>query len=139
LAPDNAAIVANLASFNLARGKISEAKEMAGRAWPLCAKDRGQAAAEVALCRGLISRIEQRDDEPALGRLKAMFLNGFQREGSSFDDVLAMAADKLSADDNRLYAALAAAILDADKVAALEELPRWKAVAPIALDVPWPD
>ncbi|MFZ0248253.1 tetratricopeptide repeat protein [Candidatus Binatus sp.] len=139
LAPESAVNTANFTSFNLARGKILEAKEMAGRAWPLCAKDRGQAAAEVALYRGIISRIEQRDDTPALGRLKTMLVKGFQRQEWSFDDLLAMATDKLSADDNRLYAALAAAILDVDKVAALEEFPRWKTVEPIALDVPWPD
>ena len=123
LAPDNANINANFVSFNLARGKISEAKKMAGRAWPLCATARGQAAAEVTLYRGLITRIEQRDDTPALGRLKTMLLGGFQRLDWSFDDVLTLAADKLSADDNKLYTALAAAILDEHKVTALEEFP----------------
>ncbi len=139
LEPDNAYTMTNVASFNLARGMISEAKKIAGRAWPLCAKDHIQAAVEVALDRGLISRIEQRDDTPALGRIKMMLVSGFRRGKWSFESMLAIAAEKLSADDNRLYAALAAAILDADKVATLEEFPRWKAVEPIALDVPWPD
>lgn len=124
LAPGDADMNANFASLNLARGKISEAKKIAERAWPLCAKDSGQAAAEVALYRGLISRIEQRDDTPALGRLKTMLASGFQRGQWSFDDVLALAADKLSADDTKLYTATAAAILDADKAAVLEEFPR---------------
>lgn len=139
LAPDGGLIMANFASFSLARGRISEAKEMAGQAWPLCVKDDIQVAAAVALDRGLISRIEQRDDAPALGRLKTMLSSDFQREGLSLDSEFAIAADKLSADDNRLYAALAGAILDGDKVAALEEFPRWKTAAPIDLDAPWPD
>jgi Tfp pilus assembly protein PilF len=139
LLPNNPNIMANLASVALARGMFPEARRMAERAWPLCAKDRAQTPAEVVLYRGLINRIERRDDSLALGRLKTMLLGGFERGRWSFEDVLAVAADKLSADDNKLYAALAAAVLDAGKVAALEEFPRWKAVAPIALDVPWPD
>jgi tetratricopeptide (TPR) repeat protein len=139
LTPDTPDNEANLASLLLARGMISEAKNLAEHAWPLCVNDRGQAAAEVALYRGLISQIEHRDDTPALGRLKTMLVNGFRRQDWSFDDVLALAADKLSADDRKLYSALAAAILDADKVNALERFPRWKAVEPIALDVPWPN
>jgi hypothetical protein len=138
LAPDNAVVMANFASLNLARGMIAEANEMAERAWPLCVKDRRQEAAEVALYLGLITRIEQRDDTPALGRSKAMFLNGFERVHWSFDDVLALAADKLSPADNKLYAALAEAILDADKVAVLDKFTRWRKTEPIGLDVPWP-
>jgi len=138
LAPDHAAVMGNYAAFLLARGKISEAKDLAGRAWLLCASEGTQTAAEVALYRGLMSRIEKNDDSPALGRLKTLLTSGFGRGAWSFDDVLAAAADKLSEDEKRLYAALAAAILDADKVIELEAFPRWKELAPIALDVPWP-
>jgi len=37
----------------------------------------------------------------------------------------------------RLYRALADAILDEEKVAALDAFPRWKQVEPIPLDEPW--
>jgi len=73
-----------------------------------------------------------------LARLRTMLLRGFEREDWSFDDVLAAASGKLSEEDNKLYAALAAAILDANRVADLEGFDRWKQIAPVALEVPWP-
>jgi Tfp pilus assembly protein PilF len=139
LEPESANGMANSAAFLLARGRISEAKDQAARAWPLCARQGVQAAAEVALYRGLMSRMEKKDDSAALGRLKTLLARGFGRGAWSFDDVLAEAANTLSGDDARLYAALAAAILDPGKVAELGEFPRWKALAPIALDTPWPE
>jgi len=49
-----------------------------------------------------------------------------------------VAAANVSEDDNKLYAALAAAILDANRVADLEGFDRWRQITPIALEVPWP-
>ena len=140
LAPDDANILGNFGAFLLVQGRISEAKDLAERAWAWHAHagDARQGAAAGALYRGLIARIEQKDDSPALARLKTMLSRGFQRSSWSFDGVLAVAAGKLSEDENKLYAALAAAILDADRVADLEGFERWKDITPIALDVPWP-
>ena len=97
-----------------------------------------QLAAEVALYRSLIACIEGRSDASALGRLKTLLRNGFIRDPWSFDTVLAAATPKLSHEGKTFYEALAAAILDGDKVADLDAFARWKEIVPIPLDEPWP-
>ncbi|MCH8226650.1 MAG: hypothetical protein IIC97_12370, partial [Chloroflexi bacterium] len=90
------------------------------------------------LYRCLLLRLDGQDDESGLGRLHTLLKTGFDRGIWSFDDVLESVDDDLGGNDRELYAALAAAILDHENVAALDEFPRWREVTPIPLDTPWP-
>ena len=137
LDPNEAGIIGNFAALLLARGRCPEAKELACRAWALNAAQATQVAAEVSLYLALIAQTEERDDTPALGRLKTLLYVSFERAPWSFDNVLAAPVPKLSEADQRFYAALAAAILDESKVADLDGFARWKETTPIPLDAPW--
>ena len=128
---------ANFAGLCLERGRTSEAKELAKRAWELNAGQPTQVGAEVALYLGVIAQMEGHDDTPALGRLKTSLTQGFERSLWPLDDILAAAGAKLSHEKKALYVALAAAILDSDKVPDLANMPRLKEIAPIPLDVAW--
>jgi tetratricopeptide (TPR) repeat protein len=137
LDPNDFFTMTNFTELLIHRGRIEQAKEMSDRAW-LLAKDSGsQVAAVVLLLRGLLLKIKASDDASALGRLKTLLKTGFTRGDWSFDHVLAGTKNSLSEDAHKLYAALAAAILDSEKVAELEEFPRWQQVAPIPLSAPW--
>jgi len=137
LDPNNVTHIGNFAEFLLNQGRITEANKLAALAWRLNADKINHLAAAFALNRGLAAKLEQRDDAPALGRLKTILTAGFERGNWSFDQVLIMAQARLEEADYRLYAALTAAILDADKAAELDAFPRWRDIAPIALDAPW--
>ena len=110
---------------------------MVDRAWGLACERPEQVRAEVALYRGVLMRMDGKDDTPAVGRLKTCLTTGFSRTIWSFEHVLGAADPKLSEEDRKLYRAMADAVLDAQKVAALDEFPRWKEIEPIPLDEPW--
>ena len=138
LGPDDANYVGNFTGFLVSRGRIQEAKKMSDRAWVLAIQGASQVTAEVALYRGLLLRLDGKEDASALGRLKTLLKTGFDRSWWSFEEVLAGMDDALGEEDKKLYGAMAAAILDPEKVAALDEFPRWREVASISLDEPWP-
>ncbi len=66
------------------------------------------------------------DDGLLLSRLAKLLADGFGREAWNFDRILETARENLTPPDHALYTALAAAILDADKVAHLDNFPRWR-------------
>lgn len=135
---DRNEVLCNLAALNLTRGLIEEANDFAFQAWIGLSGSNRQVTAELAFYRGVIERIQNRDDEAALGRLKTLLGVRFERGFWSFDRVLEACSNKLSDDDRTLYQALASAILDSDKAADLDKFDRWKRVQPIPLNIPWP-
>jgi tetratricopeptide (TPR) repeat protein len=137
LDPDNPTSSGNFAAFLLATGHVEEAKKNIGRAWTLNKAAKCQLAAELILYFCLIARIEGRDDAPGLARLRWLLESGFLRDPWSFDQLLSAAAQKLTGEEVTLYAALADAILDPEKVCALEQYERWKALEPIPIDQSW--
>lgn len=137
LDPNDADHIGNFASFHLSQNRITEAKELAIQGWELNANQPDQIAAEIALYLGLIAKFEHLDDTPALGRLKSLLTIGFERGFWTFDPVLTIAKERLDEADYRLYETLATAILDAEKIAELDEFPEWHDIEPIALDSPW--
>lgn len=134
---NNVSSSANYGELLLIKGQTAEADKLTARAWRLNTGQTNYLAAGLALNSGLAAKIEQRDDAPALGRLKSLLTTGFERDNWSFDEVLILTQARLAEVDCLLYAALAAAILDADKVAELDAFSRWRDIAPIALDLPW--
>ena len=119
------------------RKRHDEARAVSDRAWTLAKGEPEQDLAELTLYRGLLLLGATESDAPALGRLKTLLQTGFVRGDWSFDEVLSAAGGWLSQDDAALYRALADAILDETKVAALDAFPRWKKIDPIPLDQPW--
>jgi Tfp pilus assembly protein PilF len=137
LDPVNAYSTGNFAGFLLAQSRFDECRQVLPRGWSLARDDGGQVLGEVLLYWCLVTRAEARDDTPGLGRLKALLQAGFVRLTWSFADVLAAVEPRLSADDKRLYSALAGAILDDAKVCELDQFGRWTEIEPIPLDEPW--
>jgi Tfp pilus assembly protein PilF len=134
LDPQHSNNMGNFGGFLVGHGRTDEALLLLERAWTLNLSKPDQSSAEVVLYMGIIARCAGRDDSQELGRLKTLLLGGFIRLPWSFDAVLAFAIEKLSGDDFAFYAALADAILDADRVTALDTLERWLSVTPIPLD-----
>lgn len=113
---------------------------IASRAWQLLVKEESRSAtAEVVFTYWLLDRASAREGAAALGRLKTIMQHGFARTSWSFDDLLEALLPRCPEDERALAQKLAEAILDENKVEALESEPLWKAVEPIPLDVPWPD
>ena len=137
LDPEHAANTSNFAELLLVRGRFDECKQVLRRAWSLARDDEGLVPGAVLLYWCLVTRAEDRDDAPGLGRLKALLQAGFVRMTGSFADMLAAVEPRLSADDKRLYPALAEAILDDAKVCELDQFGRWTEIEPISLDEPW--
>jgi len=135
---ESANITANFASLQLARGKLDEAETMAKRAWTLLQETRSQAGAEIALYRGLIQQVTGGDDRAALGRLRTLLGAGFERCPWSFAAVLAATSDRMAPAAQKLYRAIADAILDENAMSALNGIREWQAVTPIDLAEPWP-
>ena len=81
--------------------------------------------------------IQDRTAESGLARLKYLLAQGFVREYWSFENVLDTAAETLTDDEMAFYRALADAVLDADKVSALDGFAQWRTVEPIPITEPW--
>jgi len=130
LDPDSPINKTNYLGFLIATGRFGEAKELSDGL-------RGKTSAEVsgltpvvALLRGLLLLFDGKADVEALSRLKTSFQEGLHDERWSTEGVVSE-APRLDADNKKLYSAIGEAIRDANKVAALDEFPRWKAATPI--------
>jgi len=113
----------------LARGRLEEAAERLEQALSLNRGQRTQLAAEVALYRGILARVRNEDDTPALEEIRSLVAKGFQREPWGFDPVLRFFGERASAEDHALYSALAAGILDAGRVPDIDALVAARAAA----------
>ena len=79
----------------------------------------------------------EQDDTPGLARLKFLLEEGFERSGWKFDGFLSAIDERLLADDQAFYSALAAAILDPEKVREMERFERWEKIEPTPIDQSW--
>jgi hypothetical protein len=82
----------------------------------LAGLERGQMAAELALYSAILARVRLENDTTAIGELQSLLSDGFPRLPWSFDDVLLLVSERLSTEDHALYSALAAGILDANRM-----------------------
>jgi tetratricopeptide (TPR) repeat protein len=137
LNPNDALTAGNLGEFLVIYDRRDEAIPLLQQAWKLNTGKPNELSGAVALNIGIAERCASRDDTQALGRLKTLLLDSFERGVWFFDAVLESVKATPSVEDHTLYSALAKAILDANQVTALDSFERWRSVAPIPLDQPW--
>jgi Tfp pilus assembly protein PilF len=130
LDPGNANNAANFVGFLLSHGHLNEAQSEVNRASEILNVETNQAAAEVKFYSALLACLQNRDSTPLLSELKALLLQGFERLYWSFAPILEYASGTLDDKEMAFWRALADAILDAEKVVALEQIPRWREVKP---------
>lgn len=114
-----------------ANGQFREAEENMSAAFTvLSLEDQGNRA-ELCFSLWLVSRMQGNDGERWEREFKSLIQAKFERHSWNFDRMLDKAQSILSVDEYAYAQALAAAFLDAEKVADLESFPRWTAVAPL--------
>ena len=138
LDPDDLDIRANYLEFLIVAGRFEEAAEVSEGLWRSTSAELSSLTPIVASFRGLLLLFDGKDDVEALSRLKTLFQEGLHHDMWTFEAVLSAVESRLDADNKKLYSAISEAIRDPNKVAALDEFPRWKAAPPIPLDEPWP-
>ena len=138
LDPDDLQVRANYLEFLLVSRRLEEARRVSAELWGRTSADVSSLTTIVAFQLGLLLLFDGKDDIGALARLKTLFAMHLHRETWRFEGLLSAAESLLEPDNKKLYTALAEAIRGPDKVAALDDFPRWKAVTPIPLDEPWP-
>jgi len=136
--PTETAVPTKFTRFLIERGELEEARKLSDRAWALITEGEAKWVVATAMFRGLLLRVANKDDTPALGRLRGLFDRGFLRTPKKYASLFTAVDKGLSKEDRKLYRAIADAIMEEEKVAALDEFPRWKKVDPIPLDEPWP-
>lgn len=124
----------NYTAFLLTSRRFPQAASQCERACKLCGTQIDQATAESWFYRALLLRMTDKPINDAIGRLRTLIDSHFKRGSWSFDGVLEVAKEKLKPDDYDFLAAVAAAILDEDKVPELDKFPQWRDVEPVALD-----
>jgi len=128
LDPQNPNTIDDYASALLENGQVTEAAAVVDRACELNQQTNSQAGAIAFLYQALIQRLSQGDDQASLGTLKTLLAVGFTRYSGDLDYHLASLAAKLCPQDQTLYEALGAAILDEQKVGDLETIERWQKI-----------
>ena len=129
---------ADYLEFLIVAGRFEEAAEVSEGLWRRATTEHSDVSPTVALCRGLLLLFDGKDDVEALSRLKTLFQEGLHDVEWRFEEVLSAAESILDGDNKKLYSAISEAIRDPNKVAALDEFPRWNTATPIPLDKPWP-
>lgn len=138
VAPRDPGRVINLVGLLIIRRKFDDAEVQALKGCHLTAGKSDSVAATVAMYRGALARVFGRSDEEAIGRLKTMLSSELDGPHWRYDEVLEGLAEKLGAEDQRLYASIAAAIQDRGKLVQLEQLDRWSKARPRSLSQDWP-
>ncbi|MEM7626291.1 MAG: SIR2 family protein [Planctomycetota bacterium] len=137
LDPEHAHNTGNFAGFLLSRHRWEEAEAMIEKAWTLDVERDSQSTGDRLICGLLLDARSGRAVQPVLGRLKTLIGQTFMRGiGWSLDAQFEAVADTIDADDLAFYRKIADAVLDEEKVAALEADPRWRQIEPVALDGP---
>jgi protein O-mannosyl-transferase len=114
--------MANLACLLLSRGRVEDAKAYVDRAKRVHGAQKDQVAAELDLYSAVIARVRHQNDLPSIERLKSLLLNGFERGGWDFKNLLDFVREVLSPADFALYSGLADWILDPGKKANVDSL-----------------
>jgi hypothetical protein len=132
--------MSNFAILLATVGKLTEADQLAREAWQLSGLESSQLTSEIAFTRWLLDRTAGKPGESALGRLKTIFANDFERIlVGSFDDFITAMRDRLPEAERNLATKLVDAMSNKAKVVDLDSEPIWQAVAPLPLDVTWPE
>ena len=136
LAPTDLVKRVQLSQFLAARGRFGEARKEATDAFGARGV-RTMPRAELAFIRWVVDSLEGAEGVQALGRLKTLLKGGFSRGSSNLEGIVKLLLPRLPGSARRFADKLSNAISDDCHVATLEEEALWKAVEPIALDLPW--
>ncbi len=120
--------LANQAAFRISQGLFGKAAALLNEAREGLSEEPSQTLAEVFLYEGLLAKIHEQDDILLLTRLAGLLDVGFERMAWNFDRILEMTREKLAPQDHALYSAIAAAILDPNKIADLSKITRWREI-----------
>lgn len=139
--PDDPRVALDLAVLSALQSALPAANEHARAAWRLtraAEREDGSMQAVVAFVRGLLARLEDRDDTTAL-----RVLNGLLRTSElrpvGLTDLLAGLLQRLDNPSYRLYRRLLTCLLRQAPLERLQEIPRWAELTPLAPEAAWPD
>ncbi len=118
LDPKNVHNTGNYGEFLLVQGRLEEAAVKLREARSLNEPQENELAAALWLNAAILARVSKKDDTPALEELRNILSAGLPRASWNFKKVLVYAQEHVAPEDHALYSALAAAILDAEKVPA---------------------
>ena len=127
----------NHAGLLLQLHQVEEILPLLRRAWQLNQGQPEQVAVEVALYWSLLARCSGKDASPGIGRARYLLEAGYDRGFWSFDPLLEATRPALPAGEDAFFSALASAILDPGRVAALAGFPQWQSATPIPVTEPW--
>lgn len=133
LDPTDANSTANFAALLLGKAdelSIQKTGVLVRRVVALSAESPNQALAEALLYGCLCSELTQQVPGNNMNRLKELLGMNFARESWDFSPVFAEVLPKISPDRKSLYEALGDAILNPDKVGALDAFPLWRDTLP---------
>lgn len=132
LYPLSANTRANLTALLLTRGddkSLAAARDLLAAFPEICARVPSQVLAEALLYQCLLEEVlSNRESTACLGALKGLFTLGYRRGSWNFSGVLKSMLPRVAEDRHGLYTAIAAAILDANLVLALEQFDVWREV-----------
>jgi cellulose biosynthesis protein BcsQ len=114
-----------------AKGEFVEAENRLLAAFSRIPQSETGNRAELCIALWLVAQMQKNDEKRWEREFKFLIAKGFDRHQWSFDQMLERAHKVLSADEFAYAQALAAAFLDAEKVADLESFPRWTALEPL--------
>ena len=139
--PDDPRVQLDLAILSALQGALPGAHEHARTAWRLARateRDDGSLQAVVAFVRGLLARLEDRDDTTPLCVLHGL-LRTCELRPVGLTDLLAGLLRRLDNPSYRLYRRLLTCLLRQAPLERLQEIPRWSELAPLAPEAAWPD
>lgn len=121
--------LANYAALLLTRGKpedILQAQIIVKKAVELSKQTPSQALAELLLYHCLLEELSSAVVSRSVGRLKKLLELGYKRGSWDFSQLLKTCLPKITPERHNFYQSLATAILDTNKVAALDNFPWWR-------------
>lgn len=129
LDPNNANYSANFASLLLSKGEaaaIQQVEPLVRKVISLAAGEPSQAVAEALLYGCLSSELSSGTSGNGLGGLKNVLSRGFERGSWDFSAVFESVLPKIAPERQDMYRAIGDAILNPDKLPALEECSLWR-------------
>jgi tetratricopeptide (TPR) repeat protein len=127
IAPQVTSYLGDYGQILAARGRLKEATAKLLSAFDLRPKDKGDVA-ELCFSLWLAARMQGQDGKRWEAEFKRLIESGFKRHSWSFDAMLEKAKGVLLPEEFSYAQAMAAAFLDAKKVASLASFPRWMAL-----------
>lgn len=128
LDPTDALNIGNYAELLLVDGQLEEAAEKLEQAKLENKGRQNQLAAALELNAAILARIRGEDDTQALTALKDLLLEGFPRNAWVFTNLLKFVGQNCSSEDQALYSAIAASILNLQEISDIDTLLKQRSI-----------